>query len=71
MGVSKDGIFEATKNLDNEWKSILADLQGHGVSEAIVVRHSNFADGFWKGVEAIRMVDDSDVERFDSESLND
>jgi len=63
VGVNKDGIFEASKDLDGSWKTMLAELQGHGVSEAIVVRHSDFVEGFWKGVEAIRTVDGSEAEK--------
>jgi len=70
VSVNKDGIFEASKDLDSAWKTMLADLQGHGVSEAIVVRHSDFVDGFWKGVEAIRMVAGSEVERFDGKDIS-
>jgi len=33
VGVSQDGVFEATKDLDDSWKSMLASLQGYGVSE--------------------------------------
>ncbi|KAF8964752.1 hypothetical protein BDZ97DRAFT_1659676 [Flammula alnicola] len=65
VGVNEEGVFEASKDLDSAWKTMLADLQGHGVSEAIVMRHSDFVDGFWKGVEAIRMVESSDAERLD------
>jgi Wiskott-Aldrich syndrome protein len=63
VGVNKDGIFEASKDLDGSWKTMLAELQGHGVSEAVVVRHSDFVEGFWKGVEAIRTVSGSGAER--------
>lgn len=63
VGVNKDGIFEASKDLDGSWKAMLAELQGHGVSEAIVVRNSDFVEGFWKGVDAIRTVDGSEAER--------
>ncbi|KDR77246.1 hypothetical protein GALMADRAFT_66492 [Galerina marginata CBS 339.88] len=69
VGVNKEGVFEASKDLDSAWRAMLADLQGHGVSEAIVVRHSDFVDGFWKGVEAIRMVEPSEMERFDGKLL--
>ncbi|KAF8910665.1 hypothetical protein CPB84DRAFT_1672637 [Gymnopilus junonius] len=66
VGVNKEGVFEASKDLDNSWKNLLANLQGHEVREAnIVVTQSNFVDGFWKSVDAIRMVDDSEVERFE------
>ncbi|PPQ92182.1 hypothetical protein CVT25_008956 [Psilocybe cyanescens] len=65
VGVNKEGLFEASKDLDGAWKTMLEDLQGHGVSDAIVVRQSNFVDGFWKEVEAIRMIEGSNVERFD------
>ena len=63
VGVNKDGIFEASKDLDGSWKTMLAELQGHGVSETVVLRHSDFVEGFWKGVEAIRTVDGSGAER--------
>jgi Wiskott-Aldrich syndrome protein len=63
VGVNKDGLFEASKDLDGSWKTMLAELQGHGVSEAVVVRHSDFVEGFWKGVEAIRTVSGSGAER--------
>ncbi|KAH9474695.1 hypothetical protein JR316_0013160 [Psilocybe cubensis] len=70
VGVNKDGLFEASKDLDSAWKIMLEDLQGHGVSDAIVVRQSNFVDGFWKEVEAIRMVEGSSVERFDLKDVS-
>lgn len=66
VGINKDGVFEASKGLNDTWKSTLADMQGHGISvcDSDVLRQSNFGDGFWKGVEAIRAVDSSDAERF-------
>jgi len=66
VGINKDGIFEASKGLDDTWKSTLADIQGHGISvcDTDVLRQSNFGDGFWRGVEAIRAVDSSDAERY-------
>jgi neural Wiskott-Aldrich syndrome protein len=67
VGVNKDGLFEASKDLDGSWKTMLAELQGHGVSEAVVVRHSDFVEGFWKGVEAIRTVSGSGAERVGGE----
>lgn len=67
VGVNKDGIFEASKDLDGSWKTMLAELQGHGVSEAVVVRHSDFVEGFWKEVEAIRTVSGSEAERIGGE----
>lgn len=67
VGVNKDGLFEASKDLDGSWKTMLAELQGHGVSEAVVVRHSDFVEGFWKGVEAIRTVSGSEAERVGGE----
>lgn len=66
VGVNRDGVFEASKDLDGAWKTMLANLQGHGVSEA-VLRQSNFGDGFWRGVEAIRMGDSSDAERLEGQ----
>ena len=68
VGVNKDGIFEASKDLDGSWKAMLAELQSHGVSEAIVVRNSDFVEGFWKDVEAIRTVDGSEAERIGGET---
>lgn len=66
VGINKDGIFEASKGLDDTWKSTLADIQGHGISvcDTDVLRQSNFGDGFWRGVEAIRAVDSSDADKY-------
>ena len=61
VGVGKDGVFEASNSLDDSWKSMLANLQGYGVSEEIVIRHSNFVEGFWEGVEAIRSIEPEQV----------
>ncbi|KAF8909680.1 hypothetical protein CPB84DRAFT_1434462 [Gymnopilus junonius] len=47
-GVSKDGIFEASRGLDKTWKATLADLQGHGVTETVVFRNGDFGDGVLK-----------------------
>jgi hypothetical protein len=66
VGVNRDGLFEASKDLEGSWKTMLADLQGHGVSEA-VLRQSNFGDGFWRGVEAIRMGGSSDADRLEGQ----
>jgi len=65
VGVNKDGVFEASKGLEGAWTDMLRDLQGHGVSEAML-RQSNFGDGFWKGVDAIRVGDDSDADKFEA-----
>jgi len=62
IGVGEDGVFEASSELDHSWKGMLANLQGYGVSEEVVIRHSEFVEGFWKGVEAAR---DVDVEQTD------
>lgn len=43
---------------------MLVNLQGYGVSEEVVVRNSEFVEGFWKGVEAAR---DVDVDQTDGE----
>lgn len=43
---------------------MLANLQGYGVSEDVVVRHSEFVEGFWRGVEAAR---DVEIEQTDGE----
>ena len=64
VGVNRDGVFEASKGLEGSWTDMLRDLQGHGVSE-VALRQSNFGDGFWKGVEAIRTGDDSDADKFE------
>jgi len=58
IGVGEDGVFEASSGLDESWKAMLANLQGYGVSEEVVIRHSDFVEGFWKGVEAARDVDE-------------
>jgi len=65
VGVNANGLFEATKSLDPSWKEMLTQLQGHGVSEAVVMKHHDFVDGFWKGVEAIQGNESSKTERFD------
>jgi len=65
VGVNANGVFEATKSLDTSWKEMLTQLQGHGVSEAVVMKHHDFGDGFWKGVEAIQGNESSKTERFD------
>lgn len=57
IGVGDDGVFEASSELDDTWKAMLGNLQGYGVSEDIVIRHSDFVEGFWKGVEAARVVE--------------
>jgi neural Wiskott-Aldrich syndrome protein len=69
VGVNQKGVFEASKDLDATWKDMLTQLQGHGVSEAIVVRHNDFVDGFWKGVEAIQRIESSKMERFGGKPL--
>lgn len=68
VGVNKDGVFEASRGLESSWTDMLRDLQGHGVSEA-ALRQSNFGDGFWKGVEAIRTGDDSDADKFEGKFI--
>jgi len=68
VGVNQKGVFEASKNLGATWKEMLTQLQGHGVSEAVVVRHHDFVDGFWKGVEAIQRIESSKMERFGGHS---
>jgi len=65
VGVNKNGIFEASKDLEAPWKEMLAQLQGHGVSEAVVIKHHDFVDGFWKGVEAIQRIESSKTEKFE------
>jgi len=65
VGVNSNGVFEASKSLDDSWKEMLTQLQGHGVSEAVVVKHQDFVEGFWKGVEAIQGDESSKTERFD------
>jgi len=65
VGVNENGVFEASKDLDASWKEMLTQLQGHGVSEAVVIRHSDFLDGFWKGVEAIKRIESSNTARFE------
>ena len=57
IGVGEDGVFEASRELDDAWKAMLGNLQGYGVSEETVIRHSDFVEGFWKGVEAARVVE--------------
>jgi hypothetical protein len=64
IGVGEDGVFETSSGLDHSWKAMLANLQGYGVSEEVVIRNSEFVEGFWKGVEAAR---DVDVEQTDGE----
>ena len=49
---------------------MLTKLQGHGVSEAVVIKHHDFVDGFWKGVEAIQGNESSKTERFDGKPLS-
>ena len=70
VGVNANGVFEASKSLDDSWKDMLTKLQGHGVSEAVVIKHHDFVDGFWKGVEAIQGNESSKTERFDGKPLS-
>ena len=70
VGVNQDGIFEASKDLDVSWKNMLTQLQGHGVSEAVVFRHHDFVEGFWKGVEAIQRTESSKSDRFEGENYS-
>ena len=70
VGVNANGVFEASKNLDASWKEMLTQLQGHGVSEAVIVKHHDFVDGFWKGVEAIQRIESSKTEGFDGKPLS-
>jgi neural Wiskott-Aldrich syndrome protein len=70
VGVNANGVFEASKSLDDSWKEMLTKLQGHGVSEAVVIKHHDFVDGFWKGVEAIQGTESSKTERFDGKPLS-
>jgi Wiskott-Aldrich syndrome protein len=69
VGVNQDGVFEASTDLDASWKEMLTRLQGHGVSEAIIIKHHDFVDGFWTGVEAIQRIESSTTERFEGEAL--
>lgn len=51
VGVNKkEGVFEASKDLDAPWRITLSDLQNYNVRE---VEHKDFSEGFWKGVENI------------------
>ena len=68
VGVNANGVFEASKNLDASWNEMLTQLQGHGVSEAVVMKHHDFVDGFWKGVESIQRIESTKTERFDGKS---
>lgn len=65
VGVNQDGVFEASKDLDTSWKDMLTKLQGHGVSEAIIIKHGDFVDGFWTGVEAIKRFESSGTGKFE------
>jgi len=67
VGLNQDGIFEASQDLDASWKEMLTKLQGHGVSEAIIVRHQDFVDGFWEGVGAVKRTESSNTEKFEGE----
>lgn len=49
---------------------MLTQLQGHGVSEAVVIKHHDFVDGFWKGVEAIQGIESPKTEKFDGKPLS-
>ena len=69
VGVNANGVFEASKSLDDSWTEMLTKLQGHGVSEAVVIKHHDFVDGFWKGVEAVQGTENSMTERFDGKPL--
>ena len=69
VGVNSNGLFEASKSLDDSWKEMLTQLQGHGVSEAVVIKHHDFVDGFWKGVEAIQGIESPKTERYDGKPL--
>ena len=60
--MNKDGLFEATKDIDNSWKSLLSELQGHGVSEAAVLHQGDFVEGFWQGVEAVQQAKPVDAQ---------
>lgn len=57
IGVGKDGEFEASSELDDSWKTMLANFRGYGASEETVIKHSDFVEGFWKGVEVVKTVD--------------
>ena len=51
VGVNKkEGVFEASKDLDAPWRNMLSDLQNYSVRE---VEPKDFSEGFWKGVENI------------------
>jgi len=41
-----------------------------GLSEAVVIKHHDFVEGFWKGVEAIQGNESSRSERFDVKPLS-
>lgn len=68
VGVNENGVFEASKDLDSSWKEMLTQLQGHGVSEAIVIRQHDFVDGFWKGVETVQRIESSKTEKFEGKN---
>lgn len=70
VGVNQDGVFEASKDLDTSWKEMLTKLQGHGVSEAIIIKHGDFVDGFWTGVEAIKRFESSGTGKFEGKHLS-
>lgn len=63
IGVNKEGLFETTKDLGDHWNAMLTDLQGHGVSEAVVLQHSDFVEGFWKGFEAAQKAESTDSKK--------
>ena len=60
--MNKDGLFEASKDIDSSWKSLLSELQGHGVSEAAVPHKGDFVEGFWQGVEAVQQAKPVDAQ---------
>jgi hypothetical protein len=54
VAVNKNGVIETSKGIDPSWSTILADLQGHGVSQNVVLEDLDFGREVLKDVEAMK-----------------
>ncbi|KAG6889948.1 hypothetical protein C0995_013475 [Termitomyces sp. Mi166 len=53
VGLTKDGVIEATAGIDPSWRAILEGYSHHGLDETIKVpeKKMSYGDGFWRNRE--------------------
>ncbi|KAH7928826.1 hypothetical protein BV22DRAFT_1102786 [Leucogyrophana mollusca] len=54
VGITTKGIVESAKNIEPAWSTLIADLQGYGVSPEIVKDNKDFVEGFLAGAKSLR-----------------